>query len=90
MCQNIQKIIVTECRFHCPPLQKPILEKQMLSKGKCFYSDTCNLEDEELSSQHPSQHLSAGRGFYKEGEGQEEQKDQWERLWTGRQCPCWS
>ena len=25
----------------------------------------------------------------KEGEGRGEQRDQGERLWTRRQCPCW-
>lgn len=33
------------------------------------YSGTGNMEDEGLWSQSPTKHLSAGRGFHKEGEG---------------------
>ena len=40
-------------------------------KGKWFYSGASHLEDGGLSSQSPSQHLSAGRGVYKVGEGKQ-------------------
>ena len=38
-------------------------------KRKGVHSDAGHLEDGRLRFQSPSQHLSAGRGFYKEGEG---------------------
>ena len=52
------------------PLREAILERQVLMERKAVYSDAGHPED-GLMSQSPSPPLSGGRGFYKEGEGEQ-------------------
>ena len=61
--------IVTESRAGCLPQQKPNPPDRCWWEGRWFNQVRAPWEDEGLMSQSPSSLLSAGRGFYKEGEG---------------------
>ena len=61
----------TRTQVQLPATVKAKLLRQVLMKRTVVCSDTSNVRRWETHVPKPSSHLSAGRGFYKEGEGKQ-------------------